>query len=100
MLSGTKMKVSSRQIWPRRTRAQSKYRNWMASPSVIRSRKKAMTLPMTMYSMRLGTPKLGCRSAKRSTALFSFLKSAPSRFEFLSLKSIIPRSREKVTNIF
>ncbi len=77
-LWGTKMKVRSRQICPRRTRAQSKYKNWMACPPVMRSRKKAAAFPMTMYSMRLGTPKPGCRMAKRSMALFSFLKEAPS----------------------
>ncbi len=78
VLSGTKTKVSSRQICPRRTSPQSKYKNWMARPLVMRSRKKAITFPMTMYSMRLGTPKFGCWSAKRSMALFSFLKEAPS----------------------
>ena len=78
VLSGTKTKVASRQTCPRRTLPHSNHKKRTASPLVMRRRKKAITFPMTMYSIRLGTPKFGCRSAKRSMALFSFLKEAPS----------------------
>ena len=77
LVSGTKRKPIIRKTSPFRTEDRSKVRKEEAEPRVKRSKIATSAVPITIYRIKLGMPKLRCLAQNWSMASLSLFKIEP-----------------------